>query len=185
MSYVDFVLCHNAKYQGFSLKNFLMQFLLHSACVFPLFYKIPRKKSMSLQLFLLAFTLISRYSATQWRLWAALFHNHILYGGDATPPCRAIVPGFFHSMTKEVNISMADEKKATGHEEQAPPAGPGGSKVPPAPQTKQQPVQSGIENLDFPSASRTLAQQTGAKKEIARAVKITVEFYSRLAYTMD
>lgn len=65
------------------------------------------------------------------------------------------------------------------------PVGPGGSKAPPAPQAKQQPVQPRIENLDFPTASRTLAQQTEAKKETAFAVKITVEIYSKLAYTME
>lgn len=41
---------------------------------------------------------------------------------------------------------MADEKKATDHEEQAPPAGPGGSTAPPVPKAEQQPVQLGIEN---------------------------------------
>lgn len=55
---------------------------------------------------------------------------------------------------------MADEKKATGHEEQAPPAGPGRSKAPSAPQAEQQPVQLGIENLDA-SASDKKAEKSG------------------------
>lgn len=55
---------------------------------------------------------------------------------------------------------MADEKKATGHEEQAPPAGPDGSKAPPAPQAEQQPVQLGIENLDAPASDKK-AEKSG------------------------
>lgn len=55
---------------------------------------------------------------------------------------------------------MADEKKATGHEEQAPPAGPGGSKTPPVPKAEQQPVQLGIENLDA-TASDKKAEKSG------------------------
>lgn len=55
---------------------------------------------------------------------------------------------------------MADEKNATGHEEQAPPAGPSGSKAPPAPKAEQQPVQLGIENLGAPTADKT-AEKSG------------------------
>ena len=55
---------------------------------------------------------------------------------------------------------MADEKKPTGHEEQAPPAGPGGSKAPPAPKAEQQPVQLGIENLDAPASDKK-AEKSG------------------------
>ncbi|MGM9608150.1 MAG: ParB/RepB/Spo0J family partition protein [Oscillospiraceae bacterium] len=55
---------------------------------------------------------------------------------------------------------MADEKKTTGHEEQAPPAGLGGSKAPPAPQAEQQPVQLGIENLDAPASDKK-AEKSG------------------------
>lgn len=49
---------------------------------------------------------------------------------------------------------MADEKKTTGHEEQAPPVGPGGSKAPPVSQAEQQPVQLGIENPDAPASDK-------------------------------
>ena len=55
---------------------------------------------------------------------------------------------------------MADEKKATGHEEQAPPAGPSGSKAPPVPKAEQQPVQLGIENLDAPASDKK-AEKSG------------------------
>ena len=55
---------------------------------------------------------------------------------------------------------MADEKKATSHEEQAPPAGPSGSKAPPAPQAEQQPVQLGIENPDAPAVDKK-AEKSG------------------------
>lgn len=55
---------------------------------------------------------------------------------------------------------MAEEKKATGHEEQAPPAGPGGSKAPPTPQAEQQPVQLGIENPDAPAVDKK-AEKSG------------------------
>lgn len=55
---------------------------------------------------------------------------------------------------------MADEKKATGHEEQAPPAGPGVSKAPPAPQAEQQPVQLGIGNLNAPASDKK-AEKSG------------------------
>ena len=55
---------------------------------------------------------------------------------------------------------MADEKNATGHKEQASPAGPSGSKAPPAPQVEQQPVQLGIENLDA-SASDKKTEKSG------------------------
>lgn len=44
---------------------------------------------------------------------------------------------------------MADEKNVTGHEEQAPPAGPGGSKVPPVPQAERPP-----EKPDAPVADK-------------------------------
>ncbi len=55
---------------------------------------------------------------------------------------------------------MADEKKTTGYEEQAPPSGPGGSKAPPVPQAEQQPVQLGIENLDAPASDKK-AEKSG------------------------
>ena len=55
---------------------------------------------------------------------------------------------------------MADEKKTTGHQEQAPPAGPGGSKVPPVSQVEQQPVQLEIENLDAPTSDKK-AEKSG------------------------
>lgn len=48
---------------------------------------------------------------------------------------------------------MADEKNVTGHEEQAPPAGPGGSKAPSVPQAEQQPVQPS-EKPDAPAADK-------------------------------
>ena len=56
---------------------------------------------------------------------------------------------------------MADEKKATGHEEQTPPAGPSGSKAPPVPKAEQQPVQLGIENLDAPASDKK-AEKSGS-----------------------
>lgn len=49
---------------------------------------------------------------------------------------------------------MADEKKAIDYEEQAPPAGLGGSKVLSAPQTEWPTVRLRIENLDVPTSYR-------------------------------
>ena len=70
------------------------------------------------------------------------------------PHLAGLLPGFFHSTTKEVNISMADEKNTIGHEAQTPAAGPSAAKAPAAPQAEQTPVQLGIENPAPPAADK-------------------------------
>lgn len=112
-----------------------------------------------------------------------VFYNQTLKEAMPPHPAGPLCPAFsFHDKGGQYFYGRRKESnrpRGTGS-----PAGPGGSKAPPVPQAEQQPVQLGIKNLDFPTASRTLAQQTEAK-ETACAVKITVEFYSRLAYTME
>jgi len=64
-------------------------------------------------------------SAALKRLWAAFSYNPILKGGHAIPTQPGYMPGFFHAITKEESISMADDKKIPGKSEQAPPVAPG------------------------------------------------------------
>lgn len=80
------------------------------------------------------------------------FHNHILEGGGATLPCRAEMPGFFHTTTKEVNITMADEKTIAGHEERRSPTGMSSQKSSPILGVDKSLEPFGIENLTPPVA---------------------------------
>ena len=75
-----------------------------------------------------------------------IFHNQILKGGGAIPPCRAEMPGFFHFTTKEVKITIWQTKVQSPGIEQ------GGPEAPPVPDAEKVPEQLETKNLTGPTA---------------------------------